>query len=126
MFEIFIEDDFSAAHNLRNYKGKCEHLHGHNYKIRVYVCGKQLAADGMLLDFTDLKKQLKKIILELDHKYLNKIKPFDKTNPTAENIAKYIYGQLKSKIKNKKSKIRKVSVWETEKNCASYYEPRPS
>ncbi|OGS46988.1 MAG: 6-carboxytetrahydropterin synthase QueD [Elusimicrobia bacterium RIFOXYD2_FULL_34_15] len=122
MFEISIEDNFSAAHNLRNYKGKCEHLHGHNYKVRVFVCGKVLDKTGMLLDFTILKEILKEITNEFDHKYLNEEKPFDKINPTAENIAKYIYRRIKLKVKSKKLKVIEVDVWETEKNFAKYYE----
>ncbi|MBN1383766.1 MAG: 6-carboxytetrahydropterin synthase QueD [Elusimicrobia bacterium] len=120
MFEIFVEGDFSAAHNLVNYKGKCEQLHGHNYKVRIYVYGKKPAEDGILVDFTDLKKELKKVISKLDHKYLNEIEPFNKVNPTAENIAKYIFKQLQ--VISCKLKISKVSVWETERNCATYYE----
>ncbi|MEW6556455.1 MAG: 6-carboxytetrahydropterin synthase QueD [Elusimicrobiota bacterium] len=121
MFEIFVEDNFSAAHNLRNYKGRCEHLHGHNYNVCISVCGQKLDKTGMLVDFTILKKQLNEIIATLDHKYLNEIKPFDRINPTAENIAKYIHRQIQLKIKNSKLKI-KVVVWETERNYASYYE----
>ncbi|MDD5686688.1 MAG: 6-carboxytetrahydropterin synthase QueD [Elusimicrobia bacterium] len=122
MFEIFIEDVFSAAHKLRNYHGKCEHLHGHNYMVRVYVSGEKLDKTGILFDFTILKKQLRRTILKLDHKYLNEIKPFDKINPSAENIAKYIYEKLRNNTNRAEYSLNKVSVWETEKNCATYYE----
>ncbi|OQA91669.1 MAG: 6-carboxy-5,6,7,8-tetrahydropterin synthase [Elusimicrobia bacterium ADurb.Bin231] len=122
MFEIFIDDDFSAAHSLKNYKGKCENLHGHNYKVRVFVAGESLDNSGMLMDFTELKRDVSSILLLLDHKCLDDVEPFDKTNPTAENIAKYIYDKLKMKIQTPGRSIEKVFVWETDKNCAVYYE----
>jgi 6-pyruvoyltetrahydropterin/6-carboxytetrahydropterin synthase len=120
MFNVTVESKFSAAHNLRNYKGKCEKLHGHNYKVKVTVAGKVVNAGGMLVDFNELKDILEKIISKFDHEYLNEIPPFDKVNPTAENIAKYIY----EKIESEKLKVKtdKVMVWETEKNYATYYE----
>jgi len=124
MFEIFVEDGFSAAHNLKNYNGKCENLHGHNYRVRVFISGSGLDSSGMLLDFTILKKYLGKIMEKLDHKYLNEVKPFDRVNPTAENIAKYIYDKLKLNVKGKRLNIKKIAVWETETNCAIYYEKR--
>ncbi|HAM39634.1 MAG: 6-carboxytetrahydropterin synthase QueD [Elusimicrobia bacterium RIFOXYC2_FULL_34_12] len=122
MFEISIRESFSAAHNLRNYKGRCEHLHGHNYTVEATVCGKMLDKTGMLLDFSVLKDEVKKIISEFDHKYLNETKPFSKTNPTAENIAKYIYNRLKLQIANNRLQISEVIVWETERNFSKYYE----
>ena len=124
MFEIFVEDKFSAAHNLMNYRGKCEKLHGHNYRVQVFAAGKRLGGSGMLLDFTVLKKELSKTLERLDHGYLNEIKPFDEVNPTAENIAKYIHGRLKPEVAGGGVNLIKVSVWETETNCATYYEER--
>jgi len=124
MFEISIEGGFEAAHNLRNYRGKCENLHGHNYGVRVYFSGNKLDGSGMLLDFIVLKKKLEKITENLDHKYLNEVKPFDRLNPTAENIARYIFGEMKKAAGGKRAKISRVSVRETERNCATYYEKR--
>ena len=124
MFEIFIEGGFESAHNLRNYRGKCENLHGHNYRVQVFIAGNILDKSGMLLDFTVLKKHLGTLMEKLDHKYLNEIKPFDRINPTAENIAKYIFCELKKTVKCRRFKISKVAVWETERNCAIYYEKR--
>ncbi|MDO8734792.1 MAG: 6-carboxytetrahydropterin synthase QueD [Elusimicrobiota bacterium] len=121
MYSITVESDFAAAHNLRNYKGKCEKLHGHNYKVHLTVSGETLDKSGMLIDFTDLKIILKEVLSRFDHGYLNDISPFDKINPTAENIAKHIHHKVKFQIPNSKSQI-KVTVWETEKNCATYYE----
>ncbi|MBI5574401.1 MAG: 6-carboxytetrahydropterin synthase QueD [Elusimicrobia bacterium] len=121
MYSVMVEDGFSAAHNLRNYKGKCEKLHGHNYRVRLTVKGETLDKSGMLIDFTVLKNILENVLSKFDHGYLNDISPFDKINPTAENIAEQISKQIQFKIKKSKFKI-KVSVWETEKNCATYYE----
>ncbi len=122
MFKLKIIQSFSSAHNLRGYKGKCESLHGHNYKVELVVQGDGLDETGMLCDFKILKKHLDTTIKELDHSYLNKIKPFDKLNPTAENIAKYIYEKIKFKIQNLKLKIDEVIVWESESQCAIYKE----
>ena len=121
MYSITVESDFAAAHNLRNYKGKCEKLHGHNYKVCLTVEGVSLDKSGMLVDFTDLKRILKEVLSRFDHGYLNDIPPFDKINPTAENIAEQISKQIQFKIKKSKLQI-KVTVWETEKNFATYYE----
>lgn len=120
MYEISIVDVFSAAHRLRYYKGKCEKLHGHNWKVEVTLKGEELNKIGMLYDFTELKKILKEITSNLDHKYLNEIPVFKKTNPTSENIAKYIYGKLKRKISNLKLKVLKVKVWESDISSAAY------
>ena len=95
MYSIKVEAYFSSAHNLRGYKGKCESLHGHNWKVEVTASSKSLDKIGMVLDFTFLKAKLSKILERLDHKYLNKIAYFRKVNPTSENIAKYIYDCLK-------------------------------
>ncbi|PKM92828.1 MAG: 6-carboxytetrahydropterin synthase QueD [Elusimicrobia bacterium HGW-Elusimicrobia-4] len=123
MYSITVKDEFSAAHNLRNYKGKCEKLHGHNYRVCLTVEGVTLDKSGMLVDFTVLKSILESVLSKFDHGYLNDIPPFDKINPTAENIAKYIFKQTELKINlHLKLKVKEVVVWETEKNCATYYE----
>ncbi|HAX61689.1 MAG TPA: 6-carboxytetrahydropterin synthase QueD [Elusimicrobia bacterium] len=122
MYSITVEDNFSAAHNLRNYKGKCEKLHGHNYRVYLTVGGSSLDKSGMLSDFSYLKNVLENILSELDHAYLNRVPPFNKINPTAENIAEFIFTEAELKIKNKMLKVERVKVWETEKNCAEYYE----
>lgn len=118
---IVVEDDFSSAHALRGYKGKCENLHGHNWKVKVSVAGKKLDKLGMLMDFDDLKKDIMIILAGLDHKDLNKISPFDKINPTAENIAAYIFKAVEADIKKKGIKnvrVNEVKVWESETSCA--------
>jgi 6-pyruvoyltetrahydropterin/6-carboxytetrahydropterin synthase len=116
MYSIKIEADFSAAHNLRGYKGKCEDLHGHNWKVEVKVTQNKLDKTGMLMDFKILKHIVYGILEKLDHKYLNNISYFKKVNPTSENIARYIYDNLKSAIPCLKS----VTVWESHNSCATY------
>ena len=118
MYSVRVEGNFSSAHNLRGYKGKCEELHGHNWRIEVVAQNDELDKAGMLLDFTYLKMQLGKITEKLDHKYLNNIPYFKKANPTSENIAKYIYGRLKSNMPALKS----VTVWENTTSSATYEE----
>ncbi len=122
MFEIMVEDYFSAAHRLREYKGKCEELHGHNWKVEVSVEGRSLNPTGMVLDFKELKDKLKNVLQKLDHRYLNEVAPFDKINPTSENVACYIYGELKKNLNDAGIKLSKVTVWEAEKSGATYME----
>ncbi len=121
MYELMVKGNFSSAHNLRNYKGKCENLHGHNYTVEVYLEKKEVGKNGLALDFNVIKKKLNKILDTLDHKYLNKdINFFKKNNPSAENIAKYIFLFLKKELKG--IKIKKVNIWESDDSMAGYYE----
>lgn len=117
-YQLSVTKNFSSAHCLRGYKGKCENLHGHNWKIIATFCGTKLDNTGMLIDFTDIKKHLDKIILYLDHKFLNEIKPFNKINPTAENLASFILEQLKS-VEIENAKACQVQIWESESSCAT-------
>jgi 6-pyruvoyltetrahydropterin/6-carboxytetrahydropterin synthase len=116
-YKLSVTKNFSSAHCLRKYKGKCENLHGHNWKIKAVFCGTKLDKTGMLIDFTDIKKHLEKIILYLDHKFLNEIEPFNRINPTAENLASFILEQLKS-IEIENAKVCEVEVWENQSSCA--------
>lgn len=118
MYNIKIEAHFSSAHNLVGYKGKCEELHGHNWKVEVAVCSNKLDKTGMVMDFKDLKMRVNKILDKLDHKYLNKISYFKKVNPTSENIAEYIYNCLKAEVVG----LSSVTVWESENSAATYQE----
>jgi len=118
MYRIKVEGNFSSAHNLRGYKGKCEDLHGHNWRVKISVEFSELDKIGMLLDFKYLKKELNSVLEELDHKYLNKLARFKKTNPTSENIAEYIYGRLKPRI----PLLNSVTVWENATSSATYEE----
>lgn len=109
---------FSAAHALREYKGRCERLHGHTWKVRVDITSGKLDATGMVVDFTDIKMNLDRIIENLDHHYLNEIAAFTKVNPTAENIAVFIFQQMKSKL-GPGLKLSEVEVWESESSSAT-------
>lgn len=120
MFEVTVKSDFGSAHNLRGHKGKCEALHGHNWKVSVTAYSEVLDDLGMVIDFKKLKDMLEKIISEMDHKYLNEIKPFDSINPTSENIAKHIFDLMKKQGKN--IFLKEVVVWETDSSCAKYNE----
>lgn len=127
MFEVAVEQSFAAAHALRGYKGKCERLHGHNYKVQVAVRGEELDEIGLLVDFVDLKRWLKQIVERLDHSHLNELEPFDHLNPSAENLARYFYEeidrQLKAQNPGRKLHVAWVKVWETETSVATYYGP---
>jgi 6-pyruvoyltetrahydropterin/6-carboxytetrahydropterin synthase len=125
MYEVTVEDSFAAGHYLRNYKGKCENPHGHNYKVRVTLRGAELDRAGLLLDFRDLKEVMKHVIDRLDHQMLNDIEPFTQLNPSAENIAKYFYDEANSRLKlvtDGRVNVGDVTIWETDTTTARYSE----
>jgi len=121
MYEISVVSSFSAAHNLREYQGKCENLHGHNWKVELIVASESLNKEGMIMDFKKVKSVLNQVLNILDHKYINEIPPFNKVNPTSENIAKFVYEKAKEKLGSGNFKIKKINIWETEHSRASYY-----
>ena len=116
MYEVMVKGDFSAAHNLRNYKGKCENVHGHNWLVEAAVSSDKLDENGLLIDFQELKKKLALILEKLDHKNLNDLSFFKTINPTSENIAKFVFDSLAKDSVTPKS----VSVWESTSSCATY------
>jgi len=120
MFDISVREDFSSAHNLRGYKGKCESLHGHNWRVEVVVSSKKLDKTGMVMDFKKLKEIVYSAIKDLDHKYLNDIPYFKKVNPTSENIARYIFNKIKPLVKKESVALKNVSVWENQGSKATY------
>jgi 6-pyruvoyltetrahydropterin/6-carboxytetrahydropterin synthase len=122
MYEVSVDETFAAAHNLRNYHGKCENLHGHNYQVRVTLAGMELDAAGLLYDFTFVKKAIQTVIRSLDHKYLNETPPFDSLNPSAENIARFIYDETAKQLpaSSNGSGIVRVTVWESDTTAATY------
>ena len=125
MYEVTVERTFAAGHYLRNYKGKCENPHGHNYKIRVTLQGRELDSAGLLLDFKDLKGVMKKTIERLDHQMMNDVEPFTVLNPSAENIAKYFYDQTNGELKDLtrgRVSVKDVTVFETDTTTATYFE----
>ena len=121
MFILQVEGDFASAHQLREYKGKCENLHGHNWRVMVKVCGEKLGPLGMLMDFGDLKRLVKTTLDGLDHKFLNETPPFDTINPTSENLAKHLFAVL-GKDLPENVRVHEVTVWESEKCAATYCE----
>lgn len=122
MYEVSVDETFAAAHNLRNYKGKCENLHGHNYKVRVTLAGKELDAAGLLYDFVHLKQVIQGVIRSLDHKYLNELPPFDVLNPSAENIARFVYDQTAKQLHANANGtgVASITVWESDVTSATY------
>ncbi|MCL2791638.1 MAG: 6-carboxytetrahydropterin synthase QueD [Spirochaetaceae bacterium] len=128
MYTIRTEDSFAAAHYIKNYNGKCENLHGHNYKVRIYVSGDKLGKGGMLIDFGILKKILKNVLEELDHKNLNEIPYFAEKEPSAEIIAEFIFNKVDNQLSNytdaDTSFLSRVDVFETDKNLAIFTKQR--
>jgi 6-pyruvoyltetrahydropterin/6-carboxytetrahydropterin synthase len=122
MFELMVETHFSSAHQLRGYKGECEKLHGHNYKVQVFVIAERLDEIDIAIDFHELKKLTYEIIAPLDHCFLNEIFPFTEKNPSSENIAKWIYDSLRKKLNNGNIHLSAVTVWESETSSATYFE----
>ena len=117
MFELTVESSFDAAHALRGYRGKCENLHGHIWKVQVLLKGKKLNRLGLMVDFREIKTHLSAVVDQLDHKNLNDFPQFKKINPSSENVARWIYNQLRAKL----PPLYKVSVSETPGSTASYY-----
>jgi 6-pyruvoyltetrahydropterin/6-carboxytetrahydropterin synthase len=122
MFEVSVEQSFAAGHALRNYKGACENVHGHNFKVLVTIEGKELDHTGMLVDFLDVKASMLGVISKLDHRFLNDVPPFDVVNPSAENIAEYFYQEMTHGLESNivPVRIREVRVWETDIQSATF------
>lgn len=120
MFRVAKEATFAAAHHLRNYQGRCENMHGHNWRVQVVVEGAKLGADGILVDFNVLKRALNEVLDQLDHHDLNTLTPFDKEEPSAENLARFIAGKVSERVDGDHAKVCQVNVWETEHSVASY------
>ena len=125
MYEVTVEADFSSGHYLRNYKGKCENPHGHNYKVRVTLMGSELDEAGLLLDFKLLKQVLRPVVERIDHQMLNDKEPFVELNPSAENLAKYLYDETNLHLKdvtNGRVRVKDCTIWDTDTTTATYYE----
>ena len=118
MFEIKTQGFFAAAHHLLNYDGECEHQHGHKWMVEVFVKGDVLDKSNILIDYKILKKELKEVLDLLDHKDINELPEFKGESPSSEMIACFIYNKLKEKV----VLLSKVTVWETQTSCCSYYE----
>jgi 6-pyruvoyltetrahydropterin/6-carboxytetrahydropterin synthase len=125
MFEVTVERGFSSGHYLRNYKGKCENPHGHNYKVRITLRGEKLDKAGLLLDFRDLKQVMLPVIDRLDHQMLNDLDPFTTLNPSAENLAKYFYDETNRQLDEMtggRVRVKDCTIYETDTTTATYYE----
>ena len=122
MYEVSVDETFAAGHYLRGYKGKCENQHGHNYRVRVTLAGKELNPTGLLYDFVHMKQVIQGVIRSLDHKNLNDVAPFDTLIPSAENIARYIYDQTARQISSAANgaAVSSITVWETDTTAATY------
>jgi 6-pyruvoyltetrahydropterin/6-carboxytetrahydropterin synthase len=122
MFEVTVEETFAAGHALRNYKGKCENVHGHNYKIRVVLAGEELDSAGLLYDFVELRRHMAEVIRALDHQFLNDLPAFKEVNPSAENIARYFYTELARRLQSPPNGalLREVTVFESDSTAAAY------
>jgi 6-pyruvoyltetrahydropterin/6-carboxytetrahydropterin synthase len=121
-YTLKIATDFAAAHALRNYAGECNRLHGHNWKVEVEVRTSILDIAGMGIDFKIIKNAAKSLANDLDHRNLNELEPFDKINPTAENIAAYFFRGLTNTLNNDRVSVSAVTIWETERACVRYTE----
>lgn len=134
MFRVTVEETFAAGHALRGYRGKCENVHGHNYKVQVSLEGPDLNSIGLLVDFKDLKEAIHGTIRKLDHQFLNDVPPFDQLNPSAENLAKYFHDEVSRLLANGSASsasrqnpanaacsVERVTVWETDTTTATYY-----
>jgi 6-pyruvoyltetrahydropterin/6-carboxytetrahydropterin synthase len=122
MFQVSVEETFSAGHALRGYRGKCENPHGHNYRVQVTLAGPELDSIGLLCDFTQLKQVMRAIIGGLDHQFMNDLEMFRTVNPSAENLAKYFYDEVTRQLKDLPAgaRVTDTIVWETDTTSAQY------
>jgi 6-pyruvoyltetrahydropterin/6-carboxytetrahydropterin synthase len=121
MYELKIVTHFSAAHQLREFHGKCEQLHGHNWKMDVYVRSRKLDETGFVIDFGILKNMVGEIMKQLDHKFLNDLIPFRNVNPSSEHISQYVAENLAARLDGTNASVSRVTAWESENACATYY-----
>ncbi len=121
-YQLKVVTEFASAHTLRNYPGACSRLHGHNWKVETEAVATHLDATGMAVDFKILKQAAREVGDRLDHYYLNDLAPFKEINPTAENIAAYMYREIAARINTDTIKLLAVTLWETERACVRYSE----
>jgi 6-pyruvoyltetrahydropterin/6-carboxytetrahydropterin synthase len=119
MFEVTVEETFAAGHALRGYHGKCENVHGHNYRVELTMEGAELDSIGLLVDFVEVKKMIHTVVDYLDHRFINDLPPFDKVNPSAENLAKYFYDEISASL-TPSVRLRQAKIWETAVTSATY------
>tara|TARA_Y100000996_G_C22544269_1_gene651185 strand:- start:633 stop:1001 length:369 start_codon:yes stop_codon:yes gene_type:complete len=122
MYTLTTMVEFSSAHTLVGHSGPCKKMHGHNWKVEVEIIGEKLDKIGMIVDFKEIRKVTNLVVDELDHEFLNNLEPFSKDNPTAENIARYIFTKLSEEFSGKNVKVKSIKLWETDKSAVSYKE----
>ena len=122
MYTLTTMVEFSSAHTLVGHSGPCKKMHGHNWKVEVEITGEKLDKIGMVVDFKEIRKATNLVVGELDHEFLNNLEPFSEDNPTAENIARYIFTKLSEEFSNKNVKVNSIKLWETDKSAVSYKE----
>ncbi len=125
MFEVTVEAGFSSGHYLRNYRGKCENPHGHNYRVFVTLIGEELDEAGLLLDFKLLKQVMRPVVDRLDHQMINELEPFTTINPSAENLARYFYQETEKQLREMTAgrvRVKDCTLYETDTSFARYYE----
>ena len=122
MYTLTTMVEFSSAHTLVGHSGPCKKMHGHNWKVEVEITGEKLDEIGMVVDFKEIRKATNLVVDELDHEFLNNLEPFSEDNPTAENIARYIFTKLSEEFSNKNVKVNSIKLWETDKSAVSYKE----
>lgn len=120
MYEIAVEGHFDAAHFLRGYRGKCEALHGHSFRVVARISAAKLDDSGMAYDFAELKKHLNDILNKFDHTCLNDVPPFDRINPSSEHLATIIYDELKAKLAETPASVSSIEVWESPQSGVTY------
>jgi 6-pyruvoyltetrahydropterin/6-carboxytetrahydropterin synthase len=121
MYEVTVEETFAAGHALRGYKGKCENVHGHNYRVQITVEGPELDSTGLLVDFVELKRLMREVVARLDHQFINDLEPFTTINPSAENLAKYFFDSVAAGLEPANPlRISQVKLWETDTASATY------
>jgi len=120
MFELKIVNHFAAAHQLKMVAKKCENLHGHNWKIEVFVAGEKLNDAGVVIDFGEIKRHLSDIVKTLDHTFLNELECFQNINSSSENIARYIANAMQERLSDPDIRVSRVRTWESEDACATY------
>ena len=123
MYHVSVESGFSAAHQLKEFRGGCERLHGHNWKVEVTVSSRTLDELGLVMDFRELKKHTNEAVDLLDHSFLNEIEPFKTTSPSSENIARYLFETISRSVNDGRLTVSGVKVWESEKSCAACTAP---
>lgn len=122
MYEVSVTTGFSAAHQLEEFEGGCERLHGHNWKVEVRVRSRTLDDTGLVMDFRELRKHTEEAVRTLDHRFLNELEPFETMNPSSENIARYLFDILSLRVNDDRLTVSGVKTWESENSCACYTE----